>query len=98
MANTIKLEVVYALPHKQRIVALEVEEGTTFIEAVKHSNIVEEFPEIDIDQAKMGLFGKAVAKPAEETVKEGDRIEIYRPLIIDPKQARLNRAAKAKKS
>lgn len=98
MANTIMIEVVYALAHKQRIVTVEVEEGTTLLEAVRRSNITEEFPELDVEQAKLGIFGKTVAKPAEETVKAGDRIEIYRPLIIDPKQARLNRAAKAKAS
>lgn len=96
MANIVTVEVVYALPHTQRLLTVQVEEGTTLIDAVKLSNITAEFPELDLEQAKLGVFGKAAAKPAEETVKAGDRIEIYRPLIIDPKQARLNRAAKAK--
>ncbi len=98
MANTITVEVVYALAHTQRLLIVEVKEGTTLIEAVRLSNIAAEFPELDIEQAKLGVFGKASAKPAVDTVKAGDRIEIYRPLIIDPKQARLNRAAKPKAS
>lgn len=97
MAKTITVEVVYALPQAQRLLTVEVEEGTTLVETVKLSNIAAEFPELDIDQAKFGIFGKMSAKPEVDTVKAGDRVEIYRPLIIDPKQARLNRAAKEKK-
>lgn len=97
MASLLEIEVVYALPDRQRLLSVEVEEGTTLIEAARLSKIEEEFPELDLDQAKLGIFGKASTKPDVDTVKAGDRIEIYRPLIIDPKQARLNRAAKAKK-
>lgn len=97
MASLLEIEVVYALPNRQRLLSVEVEEGTTLIEAARLSKIEEEFPELDLDQAKLGIFGKASTKPDVDTVKAGDRIEIYRPLIIDPKQARLNRAAKAKK-
>lgn len=96
MANSFTVEVVYALPHTQKLMTVEVEEGTTLLEAVKLSNIEAEFPELNLEEAKLGVFGKASAKPNVDTVKAGDRIEIYRPLIIDPKQARLNRAAKAK--
>ncbi len=96
MANSFTVEVVYALPHTQKLITVEVEEGTTLLEAVKLSNIEAEFPELNLEEAKLGVFGKASAKPNVDTVKAGDRIEIYRPLIIDPKQARLNRAAKAK--
>lgn len=96
MAKKITVEVVYALPDTQKLVSLEVEEGTTLLEAVKLSNIAADFPELNVEQAKLGIFGKASAKPSVDTVKEGDRVEIYRPLIIDPKQARLNRAAKTK--
>lgn len=96
MANSFTVEVVYALPHAQKLMTVEVEEGTTLFEAAKLSNIEAEFPELNLEEAKLGVFGKASAKPNVDTVKAGDRIEIYRPLIIDPKQARLNRAAKAK--
>ncbi len=92
----IKVEVAYATPEKQLIVGLEVAEGTTMVEAVIKSGIENEFADLTIAQAPMGLFGRKVAKPEQEILKQGDRVEIYRPLQIDPKQARLNRAAKAK--
>jgi hypothetical protein len=93
---TITIEVAYALPHKQSILTLAVAEGTTVFDAVAQSGIEKQYPEIDIASAKLGLFGKAVAKPKQEVLKEGDRIEIYRPLIADPKEVRKQRAAKVK--
>lgn len=92
----IKVEVAYATPEKQLIVELEVAKGTTMVEAVAKSGIEMEFPGLQTTGAPMGLFGRKVAKPELEVLNEGDRIEIYRPLLIDPKQARLNRAAKTK--
>ncbi|MAD44393.1 MAG: RnfH family protein [Oceanospirillaceae bacterium] len=97
MADTIRVEVAYALPQKQKILALDVEPGTTLLEAVKQSGIEHEFPDLNLDEAKYGVFGKATRTPDADVLQEGDRVEIYRPLIIDPKQARANRAAKAKK-
>jgi len=91
-----KVEVAYALPHEQKIIALEVSEGCTAYEAVVRSGITEFFPEIDPDSAAMGVFGKAVKDPRAAVLKEGDRVEIYRPLIADPKEARARRAAKMK--
>jgi len=91
----IKVEVAYATPEKQRIIALEVEEGTTVYQAAEQSGICEVFPEINLEEAKMGIFGKSVRSPKDEALREMDRVEIYRPLIIDPKAARANRAAKA---
>lgn len=97
MANTvINVEVAYALPERQQIVALQVEEGCTLLEAVRRSQITQMFPEIDLAEAKMGIFGKVVPKPGETVLSEGDRVEIYRPLIIDPKQVRKQRAERAK--
>ena len=95
MSNTIRVEVAYATPQKQKILALDVAEGTTVYQAAERSGIVAEFPEIVLEEAKMGLFGKAVRSPKEEVLHDMDRVEIYRPLIIDPKVARANRAAKA---
>lgn len=95
MADMIKVEVAYATPQKQKILALDVPQGTTVFQAAEMSGIVGEFPEINLEEAKMGLFGKAVRAPKDEVLKEMDRVEIYRPLIIDPKVARANRAAKA---
>lgn len=88
------VEVAYARPDKQRIVPVTVPEGTTALEAVKLSGIVGDFPEIDPDAIDMGIFGKVIKKPAEHQLRAGDRVELYRPLKIDPKQARLNRAKK----
>ncbi len=92
----INVEVSYALPAKQAIIAVVVEEGCTVFDAAVASNIVKQFPELDLESAKMGVFGKVVAKPKQETLQEGDRVEIYRPLIADPKEVRKQRAAKVK--
>ncbi len=97
----IDVEVAYALPDKQKIISLKVPEGTTAMEAVELSGIDKEFPELDLANAKMGLFGKhlgtkGLEKPEDYCVKEKDRIEIYRPLIIDPKEVRRRRAEKKK--
>jgi putative ubiquitin-RnfH superfamily antitoxin RatB of RatAB toxin-antitoxin module len=93
----IQVEVAYATPEKQRIIALDVEEGSTVYQAAEQSGICDVFPEINLADAKMGIFGKAVRNPNDELLKQADRVEIYRPLIIDPKVARANRAAKAAK-
>lgn len=90
----IKVEVAFALPKKQKIIALQVEEGTTVYEAVVQSKIVEIFPEIDVEKTPVGIFGKGVRKPKEEVLKDGDRVEVYRPLLADPKEVRARRAAK----
>ena len=92
----INIEVSYALPHKQRILALKVEPGCTVYDAAVKSGIDKHFPEIDFEHAKMGIFGKVIAKPKEQAIQEGDRVEIYRPLIADPKEVRKARAAKVK--
>ncbi len=97
MADMIEVEVAYALPEKQKILTVEVEEGTTMLDAVKASGIEQEFPELDLAEAKFGIFGKATRTPETDVLRAGDRVEIYRPLIIDPRQARANRAAKAAK-
>lgn len=90
----IRVEVAFARPDKQEIIALEVDEGTSAVDAVKRSGIVALFPEIDPESSNMGIFGKSIKSPATHELREGDRVEIYRPLKIDPKQARLNRAKK----
>ncbi|MFO7528304.1 MAG: RnfH family protein [Marinobacter sp.] len=90
----IRVEVAYARPDKQEIVPVTVPEGTTALEAVKLSGITEMFPDVDPDSNDMGIFGKVIKDPAAHELREGDRVELYRPLKIDPKQARLNRAKK----
>jgi len=89
-----EVEIAYARADRQRIVTLQVPEGTTMSEAARLSGIDELFPEINLDEIDMGIFGKVIKKPAEHPLREGDRVELYRPLKIDPKQARLNRARK----
>lgn len=94
MADVVKIEVVYGTLELQKIISLEVAENTSVFDGAVVSGIDRVFPEIDFDSVHMGIFGKVVRKPKEQILREGDRIEIYRPLTIDPKQARLNRAAK----
>jgi putative ubiquitin-RnfH superfamily antitoxin RatB of RatAB toxin-antitoxin module len=92
--NTISVEVAYALPHKQSIVEIRVAAGATALEAAQRSGIAEQFDGIDLDNAKFGVFGKVVSPG--QALREGDRVEIYRPLIADPKEVRKARAARAK--
>ena len=92
--DRIRVEVAYALPERQAILALEVAAGTTALEAAQRSGITDKFEGIDLDNAKMGIFGKVVSP--QQVLQEGDRVEIYRPLIADPKEVRKARAARAK--
>jgi len=99
--NLIPVEVAYATPERQLIIALNVCAGTTALEAVRQSGIAQEFDQIDLEQDSMGIFskpldGKGRPTPREYILEPGDRVEIYRPLQIDPKQARLARAARKK--
>lgn len=93
-SNKICVEVAYALPEHQEIIMLEVPAGTTAAEAVAQCNLPRHFPDVVIKGAKLGVFGKAVKD--DFTLHAGDRVEIYRPLIADPKEVRKQRAAKAK--
>lgn len=94
MSEYIKVEVAYATPALQKILVVKVPDGTSVFDAACESGMEQFFPEIDFDSIDMGIFGKVVKKPKDQKIREGERIELYRPLIIDPKQARLNRAAK----
>ncbi|WP_431024967.1 RnfH family protein [Halomonas sp. H5] len=94
--ETLAVEVAFALPEKQRIVTLAVAPGTTARQAVSLSRIAEQFPELPadtFDRAPLGIFGKALRQPEAQALREGDRVEIYRPLQVDPKTARRRRAA-----
>lgn len=90
------VEVAYARPDKQVILKASVPENTTLEAAIQASGILEQFPEIDLDKNKVGIFGK-LAK-WDTPLCFGNRIEIYRPLIADPKQARRERAIKARQA
>lgn len=93
--DSINIEVSYALPDSQVILELEVKQGTTLSEAVEQSNIKDLYPEIDLEKNKVGIFGKL--NKLDYVLRDGDRIEIYRPLIADPKEMRKQRADKLKK-
>lgn len=91
----IEIEVVYAAVDRQVLRTLRVPEGATVREAVLKSGIGDEFPELDLNECPLGIFGKVVADPQVRLIQAGDRIEIYRPLLADPKEVRRLRAAKA---
>jgi putative ubiquitin-RnfH superfamily antitoxin RatB of RatAB toxin-antitoxin module len=90
------IEVAYATPNKQIILECEVDSGASPRQVVKISGIDQHFPEIDLENCELGVFGKAVA--ANYELSDGDRIEIYRPLLADPKEVRRQRAAKGLKT
>jgi uncharacterized protein len=92
----INVEVVYALPDRQKLVALRVAAGTTMYDAVLQSGIAGFFPQLELDKASMGVFGKVEASPKSRVLAEGERVEIYRPLLIDPKDNRKARARQTK--
>lgn len=92
----IQVEVAYALADRQELISLSVPKGTTMFEAAVQSQIEGKFPELDLEGAPMGIFGKAERKPKERALEAGERVEIYRPLIADPKEVRKRRAAEAK--
>jgi uncharacterized protein len=94
MSNEILVEVAYALPQQQLIIPVKVAEGATAEQAVQASGILKKFPEIDLAQNKLGIFGKLIKNDA--VLRERDRVEIYRPLIADPKEVRRQRAAEGK--
>jgi putative ubiquitin-RnfH superfamily antitoxin RatB of RatAB toxin-antitoxin module len=91
-SNKIQVEVAYAKRDEQVIISLDVDAGTTLEQAIQLSGILEQFPEIDLAKNKTGIFGK-IAK-ADTELREKDRVEIYRPLIADPKESRRKRAEK----
>jgi len=92
--DTIRVEVAYALPHKQAILPLDVASGTTVQEAARLSGIADKFDGIDLENATFGIFGGVVAPT--QVLAEGDRVEIYRPLLADPKEVRKARAARVR--
>ncbi|MDB5887481.1 MAG: hypothetical protein JWM03_353 [Rhodocyclales bacterium] len=94
MAEKIHIEVCYALPDKQEVVALVLDAGTTVGDAINASGMLNRYPEIGLETNKLGIFAKAV-KP-DTPLRDHDRVEIYRPLIADPKEVRRQRAAQGK--
>ena len=91
----INIEVAYALAHKQKINKLRVPSGTTARQAALQSGLDTVFPDLDLATNPLGVFSRTINNPDEYQVSEGDRVELYRPLLADPKEARKRRAAKA---
>jgi len=92
--NELSIELVYGLPHKQELLSVTVAQGTTIEQAIKASGILQSFPDIDLAINKVGIWNRAAK--LSDVLRDTDRIEIYRPLIADPKEVRKRRAEKAK--
>ncbi len=93
--DALQVEVAYALPDEQHIFSLDVPPGTTAGQAIERSGVLERFPDIDLATQKIGIFGKL--NKLDYVLRPGDRVEIYRPLIADPKEVRKQRAAEGKR-
>lgn len=94
-AELIDVEVAYARPDTQLILGLRAPVGTTLEQAVRESGLLERFPEIDLTRNQVGIFGKL--NKLNTVLRNGDRVEVYRVLIADPKEVRKQRAAEGKR-
>lgn len=94
MGENINIEVLYALPYEQVLLQVQLPQGGTVSDALRLSGILEKHPEIDIAKNKLGVYGK-LSKP-DAILRDKDRVEIYRPLIADPKEIRRQRAEEGK--
>ncbi|CAM3647330.1 RnfH family protein [Vibrio aquimaris] len=95
-SEMIHVEVVYALPHEQRVYTLVVNRAMTVEEIIRQSGVLEQYPEVDLSMNKVGVFSRNIK--LDSTVRDKDRIEIYRPLLADPKDIRRKRAEQAKQA
>jgi putative ubiquitin-RnfH superfamily antitoxin RatB of RatAB toxin-antitoxin module len=96
MASLIDVELVYALPERQTLLKLSVPAGTTARQLVLGGALAEQHPELDLAQAPLGIFGKVLNHPEQRVLEAGERVEVYRPLLADPKDVRRQRAARLK--
>ena len=94
MSEMLKVEVCYALPDKQEIVAVKLPVGATLQQALEASGLLAKYPEIDLKKNKFGIYAKL--SKLDSALRDRDRVEIYRPLIADPKEVRKQRAAEGK--
>lgn len=94
MADEIQVEIAYALPEQQVILSIKAPLGVTVEEAIQRSGILQRFPEIQLAQVKVGIFSKLTKM--DSVLRDKDRVEIYRPLIADPKEVRRKRAEEGK--
>ena len=93
-ADSIDVEVVYALSERQDLVSIRLPAGATLQSAVEASGLLLKYPEIDMSSGRCGIYSR-ISKP-DSVLRDHDRVEIYRPLIVDPKEARRRRAAAGK--
>jgi uncharacterized protein len=91
-AKRLEIEVVYATPERQTRYAMRVAQGATVADAIHASGVLEAYPEIDLARSRVGIHGN-LARP-DQSLRDGDRVEIYRPLSADPKAARRARASR----
>lgn len=91
--NGLRVEVVHATPQRQVLLAVTVPRGCTVAQAIERSGIRTHFPGLAVDPDAVGIFGRKV--PPDHVLQEGDRVEIYRPLLADPKEVRRQRAARS---
>lgn len=94
VSDMLNVEVAYALPYDQRIIPVSIPTGSTVADAIEASAICRIFPEIDLSISKIGIFSKVTQ--LDTILRDRDRVEIYRPLIADPKEVRKQRAASGK--
>lgn len=94
MSETLNIEVCYALPGKQELIKLNLPVGATVQQALEASGLLAKYPEIDLKKNKFGIFAKL--SKLDAALRDRDRVEIYRPLIADPKEVRKQRAAEGK--
>ena len=92
--DKIRVEVVYPLPNEQRVFSIEIPQGTTAEEAIRISGVLDYYPEIDLSKNKIGIYSQLVS--LDTVLEDQQRIEIYRPLMADPKELRKQRAQQAK--
>ncbi|WP_176061435.1 RnfH family protein [Paraburkholderia sp. BCC1876] len=96
MSARLSIEVCYALPDEQALIAVDLPEGATLQQALDASGILQRFPRIDLTTQKVGVFGKV--KALDAVLADHDRVEIYRPLLVDPKLSRQRRVEKTRKA
>ena len=93
MSELLRVEVALALADRQQLVTVQVPAGSTIRDAVQASGIASHFPELELDELEKGIWGRR--RPEDHEVRSGDRVEIYRPLVVDPREARRRRAGRS---
>ncbi|MFM0176882.1 RnfH family protein [Paraburkholderia aspalathi] len=96
MSARLSIEVCYALANEQALITVDLPEGATLQQAIEASGILQRYPQIDLGMQKVGVFGKL--KPLDTVLADHDRVEIYRPLLVDPKLSRQRRVEKTRKA